>query len=147
MKHFLIGCIIGMLPLLWSCGNEGDGQGTPASPEEVLRAYQTHIDNNDFEKAKALSTRDERARLDAFAKRILSHRYQDATIMNTVFLDIDCELDGDVAHCLCLVEDDYERYETEYMLVKRKQRWLVDAPEEPYQIKQEDIERMMEYIQ
>ena len=147
MKNFLIGCLLGTLPLLWSCGTDAEGQGPPASPEEVLRAYQDHIDNNDFEKAKALSTPGERARLDAWAQRILSHRYRDAAIMTSVFLDIDCEVADDMARCLCLVEDEYERYETEYVLVKRKGRWLVDAPEEQYQIRQEDIERMMEYIQ
>lgn len=148
MKNLLIGCLLGILPLLWSCGPDGEGKGPPAPPEEVLRAYQAHIDNNDFEKAKALSTPEERARLDAWAQRILSHRYRDAAVMNTVFLDIDCEVvEEETARCLCLVEDEYERYETEYVLVMRKGRWLVDAPEEQYQINQEDIEQMMEYIQ
>lgn len=147
MRYFLTRCLIGLLLLFWSCSQEGDRHGPPASPEEVLRAYQEHIDNNDFEKAMALSTPEERARLKAWAERILSNRYRDAALMTTVFLDIDCETEGDVARCLCLVEDEYERYETEYVLVKRKQRWFVDAPEEQYQIQQEDIERMMEYIQ
>ena len=143
LKYWLI---FALLPF-WACsGNEEKG-ASDLSPEEVVRTYQAFIDNNDFEKAMAMSSPQERARLKIWAGRILSNQYRDSTILNTIFLDVDCEIAEEKAYCLCLVEDDYERYQTEYVLVRIGSQWLVDAPEETFEIDQESINRMLENVQ
>ena len=119
-----------LVGMLWSCGNTPEDTAPPAAPETVVKQYQHYIDKNQFGKAKAISTPEERQRLEEL-ERILSQEAEASTIMTTQFLEIDCFTERDTARCYCLVEDEYERYATEFVLVRRGGRWLVDAPEGP----------------
>lgn len=128
--------------LLWSC-NAISTQ--PAGPEEVLRQYQAFIDKNDFQKAKRLSTLEEGKRLDDLMA-MMESQLPDSTIFTTTFLQINCTENADTSRCLCLVEDEFERYEAEYKLVKVAGKWLVDLPEEEAIIESGEVEEILESL-
>lgn len=116
-------------------------QSEPTPPEEVIQQFQAHIDKNEFAEAKALSTARGQQRLDDL-EAIIASELADSTIFNTTFLEIDCQINGDTAHCLCVVQDSYEQYETDYKLVKVNGKWLVDVPEEESVDEEEFIEML-----
>jgi len=122
--RFLLLLLSGII--LWGC--QPDPAADRASPEEVLRAYQDFIDKNQFVQAELLSTPAEQKRLEEMAVMLRSMP-EDSTLLETRFLNIDCRVEGDTARCRCRVEDQYERYEQQYRLVRIDGRWLVDVPE------------------
>ena len=81
---------------------------------------------------------------EAVLARIIAEDLLDSTVLTTRFLNIDCRQQNDVTYCYCLVEDQYERYETEFKLVRAGGRWLVDAPDEDFRIEDEVIEDMID---
>ncbi len=125
--------------LLIACQPDSSDRQMPeasADPESVVREYQALIDRNQFEAAKALSTDKEDLRLSDMAS-IIAEQETDSTILNTTFVQIKCAARGDSATCLCLLRDQYEAYDAEYHLIRQDGRWLVDAPEEDFQIDEE----------
>ena len=121
--------------VLFACESE------PTPPAEVVKQFQGHIDKNEFAEAKALSTPRGQQRLDDL-EAIIAGELADSSIFNTTFLEIDRRINGDTARCLCLVEDSYERYETDYKLVKMDGKWRVDVPEEESVDEEEFIEML-----
>lgn len=134
--------------ILWSiagCSNDEvnrEGESPARKPEEVVRLYQDNVDKNRFEQAKALSTPEEQRRLDELAG-IISQEVSDSTILHTRFLSIDCWTKQDTVRCFCEVEDEYEKYETVYTLVLQNGRWLIDAPRDDFELKDEALENML----
>lgn len=119
-------------------------QPEPTTPEEVVQKFQGHIDKNEFAEAKALSTERGKQRLNDL-EAIITGELADSTIFSTTFLKIDCQINVDTAHCLCLVRDSYEEYETDYKLIKTNGKWLVDVPEEEL-IDEEDFIEMLDSL-
>ncbi len=102
--------------------------GCDMDPEATLRAYQAAIDRNDFRAAATLSTAAERARLEDIAT-IMAMDISDSTRLHTAFIELECAERGDTARCACLLEDEYERYWADFVLVRNaRSQWLVDAP-------------------
>ena len=117
--------------LLSSCSSDEPAAGSLDSgraPEWVVKKYQQFVDQNQFQYAKELSTPAEQARLDKLAAVMVSESLTES-ILTTKFLQINCDLEGKVNYCQCLVEDEYERYEMVFKLVRARGQWLVDAPE------------------
>jgi hypothetical protein len=113
----------------------------PETPEEVLRQYQHYIDNNQFEEAKTLSTDSGKEWLTELAS-IIADEQPDSTLLVTKFISLNCEEEGDVLICVCVLEDQYEKYPAEYRLLKIDDQWLVDAPEEEIIIENDIIEAL-----
>ena len=118
-------------------------QGPAYTPEEVLRLYQGYVDSNKFEDAKKFCTAREGERLDNLAKSI-SNEYQDSTIFTTTFLKVNCKDENGRIICNCLIQDDYEKYAADYILVNTNGNWLVDAPDEVIIIKPDEVEQMLD---
>ena len=125
MRYFLF-LIIGVF-FFTSCQNTEE-IGEP--PEFVLKRYQSFIDKNQFEEAKKLSTSEEIKRLEELAQYMASEISNEATVLNTIFVRVHCQERATYARCACELKDQYEEYEADYILVKIKGRWLVDAPME-----------------
>jgi len=100
-----------------------------ATPEEVVRLYQSFLDQDRFDQVKLLSTEREQARLEEIRK-IVIEEHQDSTRLNSVFLSLSCEVRKETASCQCRIRDQYETYNTSFSLVRKEGRWLVDAPDE-----------------
>ena len=118
----------------------------PKTPEEVVKAYQAYYDQNRFEEAKLLSTAAEQKRLVELAK-MMEEQSPDSTQLTTVFLSIKCRTKGDSTFCDCRCKDQYETYTTEFVLLRRKNQWRIDAPkEERYEYNNEDIEGVVDTL-
>lgn len=134
MKRVLpLGLLI--LSLLgWRCsGGGGDyddrrSEENGPTPEQTVRLFQGYMDKNLFDEAKKLCTPNEQKRLTALVDE-LNGSYLDSTVLHTKFLELDCTVEDRTAYCFCRVEDEYEQYEMEYILVRRSGRWLIDIPE------------------
>ena len=141
MRHFQIGKF---LPLLLffvfvACQDEPkktDNQLSSepplpksASPEEVLRLWHDHFDNNRFEDAKLLSTDQTIAFLQDM-ELLLSGMDMDSSIIQTQFLELKCVEKEDLATCNGLIKDPElnEIYRDSFFLLKQDGRWLVDIP-------------------
>lgn len=113
-------------------GQEADNVVTesyPQTPEEVVRRYQAYIDSNYFAQAQQLSTV-RSAPLHEMMAEIVANTPADSSLIHTEFLDIQCTTEQDTAVCICRLRDEYETYQSEYILVRVDGRWLVDLPEE-----------------
>lgn len=113
----------------------------PETPEEVLKAYQQYIDNNQFEEAKILSTEEGKEWLSELAA-IIADEQPDSTILSTSFLSVNCTEKEEALICECVLEDQYEKYTAEFRLVKVDGHWMVDAPEEDIIIENDILEGM-----
>lgn len=101
----------------------------PRTPEEVVRQYQAYVDSNQFQLAQKLST-PRSAPLHEMMAAIVADTPTDSSLIHTQFVNLNCNIQQDTAICNCLLRDEYEEYESEYILVKVDDRWLVDLPDE-----------------
>ena len=122
--------------LITSC--KEDSYRTPIPPDQVVRKYQEFIDQNNFNGAKALSTRAGKTVIDEIASTIDAD-LMDEIVLETQFHSIRCKVIKKVAECYCDLEDQYERYEALFNLVQIKGRWLIDIPEETPELEIEEI--------
>lgn len=129
-------CLIAAVATFAGCKQE---RSKPEKPEDVLRQYQAYIDKNKFEEARALSTPKGRDWL-AELEKIIKNEQTDSTLLDTKFLSLFCKGPGDTLICNCVLEDQYERYTTDYKLIRIDGQWLVDAPEEDIIIENDVIE-------
>lgn len=127
------------MALLCNCGQ--DAPPPPEAPEEVLKTYQAHVDKNQWEAAKQLSTENGRQWLDELSAIIASEQ-PDSTLFHTEFLSINCAEEGDTLLCQCVLQDQYERYTSDYHLVLSNGQWLVDAPQEEIEIDNDIMENV-----
>ncbi|MFM8450255.1 MAG: hypothetical protein ACKOAY_09145 [Haliscomenobacter sp.] len=119
-------------------------QAIPQTPEETIRLYQSFLDQNDFEQAKSISTAKEAERLNEIA-RIVAAESQDSTRTVSRFLKLQCALAQDTARCACTIQDQYETYDTDFILVRLRNRWLIDAsPQEEILFDEEELEHVLD---
>lgn len=107
----------------------------------MLRQYQEYVDKNLLEQAKALSTPAGQNWLDEL-KAIVEEEQPDSTLFHTTFLSVNCSGQEDTLLCQCVLEDQYERYTSDYHLVKLDGQWKVDAPREEIRIDNDIIEHL-----
>ncbi|MCB0640147.1 MAG: hypothetical protein KDC44_00845 [Phaeodactylibacter sp.] len=118
-----------------------------ASPEEVLREWHRHFDNNRFEAARQLSTEKMSLMLDDL-EAILSEMDLDSSIIQTNFLELKCTESGDEATCSGLIKDPEldEIYRDSFFLVRQNGRWLVDLTEDVFEeVEDTDTELFEEF--
>ncbi len=114
----------------------------PETPEAVVRKWQAHIDNNEFQKAKELSAPRTVEFLN-WMEVLLSEVESDSVITHTELLGLTCRENGERAVCHYSLEDAGEIYRDSFILVRVKGRWLVDVPEEPMP-EEGDVEEMFD---
>lgn len=135
----LIICFLFCCLSFFGCSEEPD-----ASPQEIVRLYQAYMDQNEFIKAAQLSTPPEKKRLEELEQMIGA--YADSTVLTTSFERIDCTIKADSAICDCLLADQYESYEAEFVLLKRDKEWLIDLPREEDVEYDEEIEAVLDSL-
>ena len=121
-------------------GNEVDYAALILEPNELIELYQSFIDSNRFEEAKLISTEAGKVWLDELAHIVLSDEEPDSTILNTKFLDIDCQsITQDSLRCYCIARDQDGAYDVSFIVVKENKYWRIDAPEDDEDYIEEQI--------
>lgn len=138
-----------LLLLLGGCQNEeqvaGEAFGEqdtfehPDTPEEVVRQYQYYVDNNKFAYAKRLSTPAEQEMLD-YLSDMVSGQPTDSTILHTEFISIVCKKAEATADCIGVIQEDGEKTELMFKVVKIDGKWLVDTNEDDGELQYDSIE-------
>ena len=126
-----------------NCQSDTDNAKEKLTPEEVLKLYQAHFDKNEFNEAMSYSTPAGKLWIEDIAPMIRGE-FGEETITNTIFHEVNCEVQQDTATCKCLLEDETETYEALYRLIRIKKVWLVDAPDEEHSIEYEDREEIFD---
>lgn len=97
------------------------------TPEEVVKLYQAYVDQNEFDKARELSTAAEAKRLQELEQMIAADA--DSSILYTSFEQINCtEISAGTVECDCLLADQYETYFALFIVVRQNGQWLIDLP-------------------
>ena len=144
-KGFLLNSVIVMGLIIASCQPGNDHVAFENnSPEGILKLYQKHFDQNDFESAKKLSTEAGKQWLTDIEPMIVNEFSIDSSILTTVFNKLECSINQDTAICICELEDENESYNATYKLLKIKGKWLVDAPDEGETIEYEDEKEVID---
>jgi len=130
------------LLLILSCQT---AEPLPNTPETVSRQWQEYINNNQFAKAKTLSTPNAKEWVNWIEKMIVVEEPGEA-LPPPVFLEMNCKVLGNKATCLFLQEDAGEQYRDSFFLFKINGQWLVDIPEEDLEM-DETLEQLMNQME
>lgn len=149
MKYSLPICL---LFFLFACQEE-----PPVSPQEVVLQWQEHMDKNEFEEAKALSTPNSKEIITDI-EELLNMDNEPIPVDTTKFISMVCTESAQTAVCRYTIEIDPDFLEFEemlsdedgiiadsFLLKKIGDRWLVDIPEDPMENDQL-LEEMMEQL-
>ncbi len=99
----------------------------PTEPEEVVRLWQSYIDNNRFDSARLYSTELARSYVD-FLDALVQDDSTETT--QTELRDLRCDVIGDSAICHYLIEDELGEFLPDTLILKRiSGRWLVHRVE------------------
>ncbi len=113
----------------------------PNTPETVAKQWQIYIDNNHFDKAKTLSTKQAIEMVDMI-QSVLYTEIEEEVESNTVFKEMICTEKGNKAICTYIIIESGEEIQDSFFLQKENSQWLVDVPEEEELLKNDPIEKM-----
>jgi hypothetical protein len=141
------------LSLLVSCTPDPTSSSTSMetperSPEEVVRQWQGHIDQNQFEAAKMLSDTGTIAWIETI--QALTKAFpDDSSIMTTEFISIACQTQQQTASCACLLKDVEmnAQYPDTFDLVLTEGRWLVTLPPSAIDDTSDMLEQLFEELE
>ena len=137
-----------LLIFLLACASESatTEMAHPETPEAVVRTWQKLVDNNEFAKARQLSTPNAIALIDIIETFQMSEP-ADSSIIETRFLSLNCQTAEEAATCFALIEYEGEKIQDTIYLVKTEGKWLMDIPEEESDYESDVIEEMMQEIE
>ncbi len=130
MRTFIPLFILAFALALPACQNE---QATAEAAERVFREWQEHLDKNEFDQVRAMST-PETESLISLVEDLAGMMPQDSTTMHTEFSSLECKLLTDsTAICYYEITDEEfmgqdSLYRDSIDLVLRHGRWLVHSP-------------------
>ena len=141
--------IICLSLILWSCQNNSPATANanarpPKSPEEVVLTWQKHLDNNEFEAAKKLSSPDGVE----WIETIQVFLEEEPISTTTEFLNLHCTAFDSTAQCVYLFEDeDGQQIQDTFFLLKLNNQWLVDIPKEDSEMDEALLEELFDALQ
>lgn len=99
-----------------------------STPEKVVQQWQSYIDHNQFDRARALSMGQATTYID-YMTRIITRETADTSL--TEILQLKCEVAGDSAVCRYTIPDETgEKMPGELKLRRVKGKWLVNRVED-----------------
>ncbi len=116
------------------------------SAESVVRRWQKYMDNNEFDKARAISTDRAKEWVDMIAS-ILYEDAEELALPPTEFLQMNCVEKKDSATCVYTTKADNEIVWDSFLLVKVNGMWLVNVAEEEPVLEQEEMEDVLKELE
>lgn len=102
----------------------------PTNPESVVRLWQKHIDKNEFDDAKILSTERGKDWISGI-QSFLEGEDMDSIITTTEFLNMNCVENGMDAFCVYTFKsEEGDMFQDTFFLKKENNLWFVDIPED-----------------
>ncbi len=147
IRHFLY-----FIPFFLSLTSFGCKESTtsqvPNTPEAIVRQWQQYYDNNQFEEAGKLSTPNGISFL-GMVESFLDEESGTASVLNTTFLELNCQESNGKAICYFLIEEEGETIRDSIHLLEIDGQWLVDIPEEVFQIDEDNemIEKFFDELE
>ncbi len=102
----------------------------PNTPESVARQWQEWVDNNQYLKARKLSTGNAIKWIDWLEETLQQNALEEDTLPPARFLSMSCTERDQQASCVYLIDDDGYQYRDSFFLQKINGQWLVDIPEQ-----------------
>lgn len=104
----------------------------PNTPESVAQKWQTALNDDQFDLARALSSDRTKAWVTELDSLMHDPQMMDASLPKTVLLDLKCRFRSDsVAVCSFFTnDDDGTRWADSLFLLKVRGQWLVELPED-----------------
>ncbi|MEO1513841.1 MAG: hypothetical protein AAFV95_02475 [Bacteroidota bacterium] len=132
----------------WACQNPSSNNNassrTPQSSEEVFRNWQGHIDRNEFDQAKKLSTASTVEWIDMIST-MLFDLPEGEEIPLTQFIELSCSESGDTASCRYLTEEEGFQIRDSVRLIRQDGQWLVDFTDEE-ELSEEEAEEIIQEL-
>lgn len=116
------------------------------TPEQVAKKWQELVYRNQFEEARALSTQNAKDWITWIEKMVVGENTLDEETEMPIYLEMKCKEKGSKATCAYLMKEGSELYRDSFMLVKVKNQWLVDIPEEDLEV-DESMEKMLKEME
>jgi hypothetical protein len=111
----------------------------PTTPESVARLWQTHIDKNEFNAAKTLSTSRGKDWINGI-QSFLEGEDMDELITTTNFLNMNCVENGMDAFCVYVFKgEEGDIFQDTFFLKKENNYWFVDILEDEGVPTEEDL--------
>jgi len=110
---------------IFSCQNDPP---LPKEPVDVVQQWQEWINKNNFVQARRLSTESAQEWIDWINQVFEEGNIKEET--SSVFRDINCKVEHNNATCFCQIEELGELFADTFFLVKEKEQWLINIPEE-----------------
>ena len=110
---------------VFSCQNDPP---LPKEPAAVVQQWQEWINKNNFVQARRLSTESAEKWIDWINQVFEEGNITEET--SSVFRDINCKVEINNATCFCQIEELGELFADTFFLVKVKEQWLINIPEE-----------------
>lgn len=118
----------------------------PNTPETVLRQWQQHVDKNEFEEARALSSPSTSEWLDVIASIIFEE--PDSAILMTQFDRMECITTGDSAICTYTIQEEEFLIDDTTKLVRMAGQWKVDYTDEGDELlDEEDMKAILDEME
>ncbi len=115
------------LVLTFSCCSSSTDSNLTA--EEVARKWQSHIDKNQFDDARKLSTTRAKELVNLIESMIYKGDNGEASLIETQFLEMKCREMDNTAICEYVIQEE-EKINDSFKLINEGGRWLIDIPEE-----------------
>ena len=145
MKRFPLLSLLLFFSFLFSnCSS--DKKELPNTPEKVARQWQDWVDQNEYQKAKELSTGNAIEWI-TWAEETIKASGEEPTVLSpAVFLSMNCEEFEQKAICAYVMDDEGYQLRDSFFLQKVNGQWLVDIPEEDL-LEEDDIQELFDAIQ
>ncbi|MFK7807085.1 MAG: hypothetical protein AB8F74_04710 [Saprospiraceae bacterium] len=140
----LLSLILFFSLLLSNCSS--DKKELPNTPEKVARQWQDWIDQNEYQKAKELSTGNAIEWINWAEETIKASGEEPEVLSPAVFLSMKCEEFESKAICDYIMDDEGRQFRDSFFLKNINGQWLVDIPEEDL-LEDDDIQELFDAIQ
>ncbi len=118
--------------LVFSCQNNKSSQPDeqlaalklPKTPEAAIKVWEESVNNNEFDIPRQISKGEVLELVNSVAK---SNAEEKLGVSQLKILNIECQKDGEFAHCTCNLINDKVKQSFKYSLVNENNQWYLTS--------------------